>query len=238
VGLLAGDRTASVRRVLFAIDLSPAVVSEALRVKAQLIVAYHPPIFRPVTRLVGPGDTMEAQVLRCVARGIAIYSPHTALDSAVRGTNQVLAELADVVDAAPLEPPRLPIEGAGMGRIGRLTAISLAALTAKLKRRTGARCVATVGDPKRSLTRAIVGVGAAGSMPFSQALTAKDVIITGEMRHHDALRVERVGCSAIVLSHWSSERPALPKVAAALMNLVPGLDARVSERDAEPFVRA
>ncbi|MEM9696585.1 MAG: Nif3-like dinuclear metal center hexameric protein, partial [Myxococcota bacterium] len=47
VGLLAGDREASVRRVAVCIDMMPAVVDEALAQESDLIVAYHPPLFRP-----------------------------------------------------------------------------------------------------------------------------------------------------------------------------------------------
>jgi dinuclear metal center YbgI/SA1388 family protein len=237
VGLLAGDRRAGVGKVMLCIDLMPPVVSEAIRARVGAVVAYHPPIFRPIARLTGPSDAMESQVLRCLEKGIAIYSPHTALDCARRGTNAVLAELCDVIAPRPLEPTDDDPE-VGMGRIGKLEPIALGKLTSKLRRRTGARCVSIVGDAKQTVKRAIVGVGAAGSMPFEVPLGRQDVIITGEIRHHDALRVLRVGCSAIALSHWSSERPALEPLAAALEAELPGLKTVLSQRDAEPFVRA
>lgn len=236
VGLLAGDRGARVKRVLLCIDLMPAVVSEAIRAKADAVVAYHPPIFRPITRLTAPGDAMESQVLRCIERGIAIYSPHTAFDAAARGTNAVLADLCDVIAPAPLEPTENP--EIGMGRIGKLAPIALGKLAAKLKRRTGARCVSIVGTKTQVVRRAIVGVGAAGSMPFAVALGRRDVIVTGEIRHHDALRILRVGCAAIALSHWSSERPALSALADALVERLPGVRVTLSKRDLEPFERA
>ncbi len=236
VGLLAGNRSAPVRKVMLCIDMMPAVVSEALRAKVQMIVSYHPPIFRPITRLVGPSDAMESQVLRCLNAGIAIYSPHTALDCAKTGTNAVLAGHCDMIGAAPLEPTEDP--DIGMGRIGKLAPISLSALTKKLKRRTGARCVSVVGDPNRQVDRAIVGVGAAGSMPFAVPLRKRDVIVTGEIRHHDALRIQRVGCAAIALSHWSSERPALARLSEEIATRVSGVRVQLSKRDAEPFVRA
>jgi dinuclear metal center YbgI/SA1388 family protein len=236
VGLLAGDRKARVRKVMLCIDLMPAVVSEAIRARVDAVIAYHPPIFRPIQRLTGPSDTMESQVLRCLERRIAIYSPHTALDCAAGGTNAVLARHCDMIDAVPLEPTDDP--AVGMGRIGALTPTTLRKLTAKLKRRTGASCVSVVGDGDRVLRRAIVGVGAAGSMPFAVSLRRHDVIVTGEIRHHDALRIQRVGCAAIALSHWSSERPALAVLAAEVEARLPGMSTFVSQKDTEPFVRA
>ncbi len=237
VGLLAGDHKARVKKVMLCIDLMPAVVSEAIRARVDAVIAYHPPIFRPITRLVGPGDGMASQVLRCIERRIAIYSPHTALDCAALGTNAVLARHCDMIDPAPVEPTEDP--SVGMGRIGALAPIAPRALAAKLKRRTRARCVALVGEDSKAplLRRAIIGVGAAGSMPFSVDLRHHDVIVTGEIRHHDALRIRRIGCTAIALSHWSSERPVLPVLAAELEARLPGLKTLLSDKDVEPFVR-
>ena len=237
VGLLAGHRGRAVRRILVCIDLMPAVVSEAIKRRCDMIVAYHPPIFRPITRLVRPSDGMEAQIVRCLSRGIAVYSPHTALDAAAGGTNDVLASLCGATQQTPLEPsdgdPSI-----GMGRIGELPAnTTLQSLARALKRRTKARCVSIVGDRVRVVRRAIVVVGAAGDLPFKLELGKHDVIVTGEMRHHDALRVQRVGCSAVALSHWSSERPALASFTEQLGHKLAGVETLLSERDAEPFVR-
>jgi putative NIF3 family GTP cyclohydrolase 1 type 2 len=177
---------------------------------------------------------MVAGVLRCVQRGVAIYSPHTALDCAEGGTNDVLAGLCDVVDPRPLDPEA----ELGIGRIGALAEpLTLMKLARKLKRRTGARCVSLVGDPEQELKRAIVGVGAAGSMPFEVDLRPGDVIVTGEIRHHDALHIQRVGCSAIALSHWSSERPVLASLAKSIETRLPEAQVRISDADVEPFLR-
>jgi dinuclear metal center YbgI/SA1388 family protein len=80
-----------VRRCLLTIDLSDAVLDEAIQGGHELIVSYHPPIFSPLRRLRGsaPG---EARILRAARAGIAIYSPHTALDSAQGGVNDWLAD--------------------------------------------------------------------------------------------------------------------------------------------------
>jgi hypothetical protein len=60
---------------------------------------------------------------------------------------------------------------------------------------------------------------------FKTGLCEGDVIVTGEMRHHDALTVLRRGACAIVVGHWTSERPALQSVAKRLAASLPGLAA-------------
>ncbi|MEM6788349.1 MAG: Nif3-like dinuclear metal center hexameric protein [Myxococcota bacterium] len=254
VGLLVGHRERRVSRALFTIDLMPAVVDEAIERKVQLVVAYHPPIFRPLKRLVRPSEGMEAGVVRCLEKGIAIYSPHTALDAAVGGTNDVLAAMVGVANGRPIvaagaddgddddDDPRAPTPrsdvGPGLGRVGPLRKpTTLGQLAKRTKRQTGARCVAIVGAPRTPIRRAIIGVGAAGSMLFEANPGFGDVLVTGELRHHDALRVQRRNATAIVLSHWSSERPALRRYADTVATAVPALSVHLSEADAEPFAR-
>ncbi len=111
VGLQVGDEAWPLRavkgsssrgrpRVLLCIDLAEAVMAEAIGQGASMIVAYHPPIFDPLPRLVA-SDWKQRTIMAAVAHRIAIYSPHTALDSAAGGINDWLCEavLPGVVDA-------------------------------------------------------------------------------------------------------------------------------------------
>jgi dinuclear metal center YbgI/SA1388 family protein len=97
VGLLAGDVDQRVSRILLTIDCTAAVLREAEAARCELVVAYHPPIFKPIKRL-GPGDI----AFEAIRKGIAIYSPHTALDSAPGGTCDVLADILGLEDRQPL----------------------------------------------------------------------------------------------------------------------------------------
>lgn len=341
VGLLAGDRASRVRKVLLCIDLTASVVDEAIAAQTEFILAYHPPIFKPISSLCMPSDGTEGDVFRCIRAGVAIYSTHTALDAAPGGTNDVLAKLCGIEETQPLEfveqagpkqhklvvfVPEKSVNlvaeavfAAGAGQIGDYTRCSyrlagqgtffggastqptvgqrgklefvdeirfesiveerhlpqviealrathpydepafdiiplrreptrgigrcgqllrkttLSVLAAKLKQATKATCVQTVGPMSRSIDRAVIVVGAAGSLPFRVPLGASDVIITGEIRHHDGLAIGRRGCCAIALGHWASERPVLPSLARRLSAALPGVDVRVSKGDRDPF---
>jgi len=90
VGLHVGDPSAAVKQALLCIDLTESVLDEALTAKARLIVAYHPPIFHPLTGLT-TADPKQRLILRAAGKGISIYSPHTALDAAESGVNDWLA---------------------------------------------------------------------------------------------------------------------------------------------------
>ncbi|MGC4092505.1 MAG: Nif3-like dinuclear metal center hexameric protein [Polyangiaceae bacterium] len=93
VGLLVDPRTAGadlqVRRALLCIDATAAVVEEAVQARIGCLVAYHPPLFRPVKRVAAA----SAPVLFAAARhGFAVYSPHTALDAVPQGINDWLCD--------------------------------------------------------------------------------------------------------------------------------------------------
>jgi putative NIF3 family GTP cyclohydrolase 1 type 2 len=62
-----------------------------------------------------------------------------------------------------------------------------------------------------------------------------DVIVTGEIRHHDALSILRAGKTAIALGHWESEHPVLAPLAKRLKQTVGVIGVRLSRKDTPPF---
>ncbi len=104
VGLHVGDPIQNIRRATLCIDLTMPVLAEAIADKSQLVIAYHPPIFKPIDRLTaGP---WKADILRlAIQKNIAIYSPHTALDAARGGPNDWLASsLEPIAQSVPITP--------------------------------------------------------------------------------------------------------------------------------------
>jgi dinuclear metal center YbgI/SA1388 family protein len=324
------------------IDMTPAVVAEAKAKGVDLILAYHPPLFREVKRLVGHSRGMGGVMFSAVSAGMAVYSMHTALDAADGGTNDVLAELVGLgptvpfsfadkpadeckvvtfvptehvdrvadamsaegagqiglyqrcsyriagqgvffggegasptvgqrgrletvdeirlemvassrdlpavcsalVSAHPYEEPAYDVYtlrakpgSDGIGRVGNLQKkTTLAALARRLKKEVGAKGVQIVGRPNGRVGRAAILVGAAGTLPLTAPNAADaDLIITGEIRHHDALTILRHGKSAIALGHWTSERLVLNPLAKKIRRALPGLKVHVSRADAEPL---
>lgn len=92
VGLHVGDASRDLTGpVLLTIDLTERVLDEAVGLGASAVVTYHPPIWDPLTRLTD--RTASERVVRgSIEAGIAVYSPHTALDSAVGGVTDWLCE--------------------------------------------------------------------------------------------------------------------------------------------------
>jgi len=104
VGLLAGRPEWPVTRALVAIDLTDAVAAEVLRKQADLLVVYHPPIFKGVRSITPDAACPTTRLPDLLAARVAIIAMHTALDSAAGGTNDVLLDAFDLADRYPLEP--------------------------------------------------------------------------------------------------------------------------------------
>ncbi|MCG3136210.1 MAG: GTP cyclohydrolase 1 type 2 [Phycisphaerae bacterium] len=340
VGLLVGDPQAPCQQLLLSIDLTATVIEEAIGYGAQLLVSYHPPIYQPISRLRADSSGMDALVWQAIQAGLAIYSPHTALDAAAEGTNDVLARMCEGVDIRPLPAtpassseckvvvfvPPLQVEavaetmssaGAGIigayqrcsfrlrgsgtffggagsqpviGQAGRLEEVEeirlemvapqqrlsevIAALRqahpyeepaydiyplqarpqpgigrrARLPFTTTLRELAerlaaqiphctpqVVGTETMPISQIMVIAGAAGNIPFHQNLQAGEALITGELRHHEALTIQRRGAAAVALGHWASERPVLAPLAQRLFARLPNLEIRLSEADCAPL---
>ncbi len=92
VGLLMGSREWTLAGpVLLTIDLTEAVAAEAARLKCGAVVAYHPPIFEAMKHITCDSEAGRV-ALKLLGAGIAVYSPHTALDAAPGGMTDWLAE--------------------------------------------------------------------------------------------------------------------------------------------------
>jgi len=100
VGLLIGDSHKDVKNILLTIDITQDVVVEAKKLKTDLIVSYHPVIWDALKKITAEGPT--GVVYDLIQSGTAVFSIHTALDSAIGGVNDGLAEIVGIVDGKPI----------------------------------------------------------------------------------------------------------------------------------------
>ena len=101
VGLLVGDGSSEVRRLLLCIDLTEAVLAEAAKVGATMVMAYHPVIFKPIPRVTAEAAPVVYEAAR---RNLSVYSMHTAWDAAAGGADDVLADRLGLADRRPAGP--------------------------------------------------------------------------------------------------------------------------------------
>ncbi|MBW3597911.1 MAG: Nif3-like dinuclear metal center hexameric protein [Planctomycetes bacterium] len=240
VGLLVGRAAADAGRIMTCLTVTPYSASEAVAERANLIVTHHPLPFRALRRITDD-STPGRLLLQLIEAGVAVYSPHTAFDSAAAGINQRLAEGLGLIDIAPLRP----IEGLesatasdpiGAGRFGRLLQPeSLATLAERVKSLLNVQGLKLVGDLDRTVQTAAVACGSAGEFLEPARRLGCEVLLTGETSFHTCLEAEAAGVALLLPGHYASERFALEYLAEILAETFPDAHVWASRRESDPL---
>ncbi|MCA8943586.1 MAG: Nif3-like dinuclear metal center hexameric protein [Planctomycetes bacterium] len=223
-----------IERCTLTIDLTESVLDEVLANRSQLVVAYHPPWFRPLKRL-GNDLAHERVLLRAIRAGLSIYSPHTALDAAHDGVNDWLCTAFTDAEREPIPSPTP--NGIAIGRSVRLRSpMRLSECAETIKRHLGldrVRVAASDDHASGETIRTIaLCAGSGGSIIGEQPA---DLYWTGEMRHHDVLAALARGTSVILCDHTNTERGYLPRLRERLDRACEGVEFVIASADAEPL---
>ena len=218
VGLQVGDARRVVHRALIALDLTPAVLDEARRHEATLIVTHHPLLFHPLRSLTTDGF-VSSLALRLAEAGIALYSIHTNLDAAPGGVSFALAEHLGLEDIRFLDPfydeadgysAEQPHTPTGLGAIGRLAApMLLSRFLQRVAERLQAGSLRYVGNLE-TLVETVAVCGGSGSSFTGQALRAGvQAYVTADVTYHtffDVLDTDgRPRMALIDAGHYETE---------------------------------
>ena len=103
VGLLVGNKTNQLTGVLVTLDTLESVVDEAIDKNCNLIVSFHPIIFKGLKKLNG-SNYVERVVLKAIKHDIAIYAIHTALDNCLQGVNDIICNVLGLENKKILLP--------------------------------------------------------------------------------------------------------------------------------------
>jgi dinuclear metal center YbgI/SA1388 family protein len=239
VGPVLGDFEAVVRRVLCVVDCVPETVDEALTAGADLIVAHHPLLLKPVSSIAP--DTYKGRIIhRLIRAGVALYAAHTNADVANPGVSDALAARLGLTNLRPLVPADGPAAGGGrgVGRVGELAEpMPLVEFAGFAARRLPATAggVRAAGDPTRRIATVAVCGGAGDSFLAVAAQAGVDAYVCADLRHHPAgEHVAGGGPALLDVPHWATERPWLDELADWLRGSFP-VEALVSDLDTDPW---
>lgn len=237
VGFLVGRGNQPVQRVLVALDITPAVIEEAIGTGCELIVAHHPVIWDKLNRVTD--ETVTGQnLLTLIEHGIAAICAHTNLDAVEGGVNTELARLLGVEAPVPLETEGQDEAGVayGIGRVGQLSGgpMPLRDFAARCKKALhleGLR-VLDAGVPVCKLA---VGGGSCGSMLAQVKAHGCDTFLTADVKHDVYLEARALGVNLLDAGHYATETVVCPVVADWLRAAFPALSVSVSTRQGEVF---
>jgi dinuclear metal center YbgI/SA1388 family protein len=228
--LLAPLQPREIQRVLLTIDLTESVADEAIAQNSDLILSYHPILFNPIQRL-NPSKPADRTLMKLIQNNIAVYSPHTALDTAPDGTNDWLARTVGDGEIAILHP-HADEPTFGQGRLVTLKEpVTATEICARLKANLHLENLRIAGDPQKEI-RTIALCAGAGSSVISG--TCADLYLTGEMSHHHTLAAIQEERVVILCEHTNTERGYLPVLKARIQELAE-LDIQLAQTDRDPL---
>lgn len=195
-GLVVGDPSWPVRRIVCAVDPRPDVVEQAIALEADLLITHHPLFFRSVHEVSGMGFR-GAIVNRLISSRCGLWVGHTNADAAYRGVAQAAADLFGLQETRPLVPARTSDHDlhagediqVGLGRLGRLpepmTLVDLARRVADILPKT--QMGIQVAGPESAMVSTVAVLPGSGDSEFEAVRTSgADVYITSDLRHHPA----------------------------------------------------
>lgn len=209
-GLRLGSAGAAVHRAAFSLDPSPEAVRMAREMGCDVLVTHHPLLFKGAADLVCDRiDTITAQT--AFALGVNIIACHTNFDSAVRGVNTLLAELAGMESVEPLIPCEDP-RGFGMGAVGCIDQDDCVRVCDRLANRWRLSGYRLVG-PDRTIGKVALCGGAGGSL-WKNALEKKaQLYATADMSYHECLEAVAAGLTLMLCDHGEMEEMPLAALA-------------------------
>ncbi|MGI6119606.1 MAG: Nif3-like dinuclear metal center hexameric protein [Desulfosporosinus sp.] len=245
VGLLVGSGSTPIERILITLDGTMEVVEEAKAYGAQLIVAHHPIIFRPLKNL--RADNAAAQVpLQLLHHQIGYYTAHTNLDQSILSSSRALGEVLGLKKMKVLEDYG---EMRGYGISGYLSTpeklediwkrfldcLGQPGVYAQPYDLTGVRLAGSL----ENVVRKVAIVNGSGARFIQKALfNGVDLLITGDVDHHAVLDALEGGMAVGDLGHFLSEAPMLQALYQYLSTdkSLQGIEIRVSSTNCSPWL--
>ena len=229
-GLLAGSAGHEVDCVLLALDLTDAVIDEAVSLGAQLIITHHPLMFAP-RRSMTDADYEGRLIMRLIREDISLIAAHTNLDQAPGGINDTLAALCGLEN----------FSGEGFFRFGDLPEEMRASDYAAVLSSVMGDTDRLMGPEDAVIRRVGLCSGGGSDEWHSAAENGCDAFVSGEIKHHLALALADRGIVALECGHYATEAPGIAALGNALQSAFDTIKCKVrifvSERKAYSFPR-
>lgn len=205
-GLQIGLTDAEVSGALLCLDVTEAVLDEAMDLKCNLIVSHHPLLFHKLSRI-SDDNYVERTVIKAIKNDITIVSMHTNMDNARGGVNFKIAEKLGLHDVRFFGEEKQVDGVSGASGIIGITPEPWAAddFIIKLKSTFNVECVECNQLLRRPINKIAI-CGGAGSFLLDDAVSAgADAFLIGEAHYHDFFGFEQL-IQIAVIGHYQSEQ--------------------------------
>lgn len=234
-GLMVGNPSQSVSKVMLSVDVTGGVIAEALESGCQLLLTHHPLLLRGVHEL---GElTLKGNLVSKAIRGnLAIYSAHTNADIAPGGVSESLAYALGLSNLSKLD------SDSGHGIVGSIKPTKLLEFARQVAKTLPAVAagIKVAGHPEKLISSVSLVAGAGDGFLAKALSSGADLFITSDLRHHPAQdfveQSQLVGGPALMdISHWAAEWVWLEGAANQLRSVANGVEFVVSDLRTDPW---
>ncbi len=221
------------KRVLVALEITGAVIDEAIEQEADLIVTHHPMLFSAIKKIKAD-DVTGGYICKLIQHGISVYACHTNFDKLDGGNNDYIGALLELEDIRPFDQDN------GFCRKGNTPfEATFLEVVHKVSEAFGIeeRFFKTVGDLSQNIET--IGWCSGAGTEFLEAAVKEgcDLFITGDLKYHEAQMAKELGLCVLDAGHYGSEKIFVENMADMLRLELRMADIEVLESaiDINPF---
>lgn len=229
-GLLTGSMNKKVSKVLVTLDITNEVADEAAEIGAELIIAHHPVIFKPLYSL-----SENEPSCKLLKSGISAICVHTPYDVAEGGMSDILMNLVGFEKSEGiLEITGQRNKSYGFGTIGVASQEYQAdELAKKLKNILGCTVVRYT-DGGKPIKKAAFCTGSGGNLIEAALNQGADAYITSEVKHDQWLLAKQRGISVFDCGHFHTENIGMIRLCKMLAADFSNIEFVMSEVNKDP----
>lgn len=221
VGLLAGRDDKEVTSIYIALDATDEIIDAAVSEKADMLVTHHPLIFNGLKKIHNR-DFIGSRLIRLIQHDISYYAMHTNYDVCRMG--KLSGEKMGFVNPEVLEVTCEKDTPAGIGEIAFLAQeMTLRECAEAVKAAFQLESVKIYGEPEKKISKAAICPGSGKSVIREAVRKGADVLITGDIGHHEGIDSTAQGLAVIDAGHYGVEHIFIDDVKQYLDSMLSGV---------------
>ncbi len=229
VGLLLGRSDKNISKVLIALEINDEVVEAAITNQVDLVITHHPMIFHPLKRI-NSEDFMGRKILLLLRYDIACYAMHTNFDKAAMGMGTLAADKLGLLEQRVLDEAvkytdfeKNEVQG-GIGKIGHLkNGLKIEDICRLINREfehEGMKIFMPPHKKEAEMTEIAIVPGSGGDYVNVAVESGAEVLITGDVSHHQGTDAMSQDLVVIDVGHYPLEYPFVEYVESYLLEKV------------------
>lgn len=216
-GFLVGDSARQVRKLVLSLDATDEAIEFARSKGADMLLTHHPMIFSPIKNVTT--ESLEGRrIMKLIENKITYYASHTNFDVCCMA--DAAAGMIGMTGAEPLEVTgELDGKPAGFGKCGAMEPCSVKEWAERVKKIFRLEYVLLYGDENQVVSKVAISPGSGKGMYVEAMSKGAQLLITGDIGHHDAIDAVAQGVPIIDAGHYGLEQIYLDYMSSFLKDI-------------------